>query len=289
MVRVEHAPASDLLVLRLPDGRQGLVPFVRAIVPEVDVRRRPGRDDPARGPLRPLRFDLCATLGESCASTSSRSFRSTSRRWTSRCSVRRGPRASSTSRVHDLREWTHDVHRTVDDTPYGGGPGMVMRPEPWGEALDAVLPDGGAAGRAEPGRGAVHAGAWHTSWPREAHLVFACGRYEGIDERVLEHAADPGPGARDLARRLRPLRRRGGRTGDPRGGRPAAARRASATRTRCVEESHADGLLEAPVYTKPPSSAGWTCPRCCARATTPRSPGGGGTRRCCGPPGAGPT
>ena len=47
-------------------------------------------------------------------------------------------------RVHDLRQWTHDRHRTVDDTPYGGGAGMVMKPEPWGEALDALLPAGGA-------------------------------------------------------------------------------------------------------------------------------------------------
>ncbi len=56
-------------------------------------------------------------------------------------------RARATGRlelaVHDLRHWTHDVHRTVDDTPYGGGAGMVMRPEPWGEALDAVLDDPG--------------------------------------------------------------------------------------------------------------------------------------------------
>ncbi|MEP6630697.1 MAG: tRNA (guanosine(37)-N1)-methyltransferase TrmD, partial [Lapillicoccus sp.] len=49
-------------------------------------------------------------------------------------------------RVHDLREFTHDRHRTVDDSPYGGGAGMVMRPEPWGEALDAVLASGGGRG-----------------------------------------------------------------------------------------------------------------------------------------------
>ena len=53
-------------------------------------------------------------------------------------------------RVHDLRDWTHDRHRTVDDTPYGGGAGMVMRPEPWGEALDALVPDG-ASDPADPG------------------------------------------------------------------------------------------------------------------------------------------
>ena len=70
-------------------------------------------------------------------------------------------RGDITVRVHDLRDWAHDPHRTVDDTPFGGGPGMVMRPEPWGEALDAVL---GTAGRAPAGgdagghaRAAAHA------------------------------------------------------------------------------------------------------------------------------------
>ena len=62
--------------------------------------------------------------------------------------------------VHDLRSWAHDPHRTVDDTPFGGGPGMVMRPEPWGEALDAVL--GAADGRARTSGGA------HRPAPRPA-------------------------------------------------------------------------------------------------------------------------
>jgi len=95
-------------------------------------------------------------------------------------------------RVHDLRERTHDKHRTVDDTPYGGGPGMVMKPEPWGEALDAVLDDAGGrprlmvptpSGRRFTQEVAVELAAVD-------HLVFACGRYEGIDSRVMEHYAD---------------------------------------------------------------------------------------------------
>src|SRR5689334_24374435 len=53
-------------------------------------------------------------------------------------------------RVHDLRRWTHDRHNTVDDTPYGGGPGMVMKPEPWGEALDAIMESGAAEGMDKP-------------------------------------------------------------------------------------------------------------------------------------------
>ena len=96
-------------------------------------------------------------------------------------------------RVHDLRTWTSDVHRTVDDSPYGGGPGMVMKPEPWGAALDAVLEAGG------PGDSPVLLVPTPSGTPftqpaalelaQEPWLVFACGRYEGIDARVLEDAA----------------------------------------------------------------------------------------------------
>jgi tRNA (guanine37-N1)-methyltransferase len=102
-------------------------------------------------------------------------------------------------RMHDLRDQTDDVHRTVDDSPYGGGPGMLMRPEPWGRALDAVAADA-PAGSSEPpllviptpsGRRFEQADA--RSWSREPWLVIACGRYEGIDARV----------ALDAARRMR--------------------------------------------------------------------------------------
>jgi tRNA (guanine37-N1)-methyltransferase len=97
-------------------------------------------------------------------------------------------------RVHDLREHTHDRHRTVDAPPYGGGAGLLMKPEPWGEALDAILadPPEGAdprgpvlvvpspVGEVFSQRAAVELAA-------EPWLVFACGRYEGIDARVVEH------------------------------------------------------------------------------------------------------
>ena len=103
--------------------------------------------------------------------------------------------------VHDLRSWTRDVHHTVDDTAYGGGPGMVMKPEPWGEALDAVLPAG--PGEAEPSRkqaegparlivpspsGALFTQRTAVAYAAAGHLVFACGRYEGIDSRVIAEA-----------------------------------------------------------------------------------------------------
>ena len=97
-------------------------------------------------------------------------------------------------RLHDLRTWTDDVHRTVDDTPYGGGPGMVMKPEPWGKALDAVVAGGGPVDAPRllvptPG-GRPFTQALARELADEPWLAFACGRYEGIDTRVLEHAAD---------------------------------------------------------------------------------------------------
>lgn len=104
-------------------------------------------------------------------------------------------------RVHDLRDYTHDRHRTVDDSPYGGGPGMVMRPEPWGEALSDVLGLGESA--AESGlapvvpemrliiptpSGQLFNQALAQEWAGCEQLVFACGRYEGIDARVAQWA-----------------------------------------------------------------------------------------------------
>ena len=96
-------------------------------------------------------------------------------------------------RVHDLRDWTHDKHNTVDDTPYGGGPGMVMKPEPWGEALDAVRASGDGqepvlvvptpSGRLFTQELAVEFS--HRPW-----LVFAPARYEGIDRRVIDEYSE---------------------------------------------------------------------------------------------------
>jgi tRNA (guanine37-N1)-methyltransferase len=90
--------------------------------------------------------------------------------------------------VHDLRRWTHDVHHSVDDAPYGGGPGMVMKAPVWGEALDEVCSADSLLVVPTPaGRPFTQSDAQR--WSAEAHLVFACGRYEGIDQRVVDDAA----------------------------------------------------------------------------------------------------
>jgi tRNA (guanine37-N1)-methyltransferase len=162
--------------------------------------------------------------------------------------------------VYDLRRWTHDVHRTVDDTPYGGGPGMVMRPEPWGDALDELVPPGEDAFLVVPTPAGVRFTQAHAhELAAEPRLVFACGRYEGIDQRVLDHAA--------TRMRVREIS-----IGDYVlfGGEVAVLVIMEAV-TRLLPgvlgnaeslavESHVDGLLEAPVYTKPQSWRGLEVP-----------------------------
>ena len=95
--------------------------------------------------------------------------------------------------VHDLRTWTHDRHNTVDDTPYGGGPGLVMKPEPWGEALDTVVGDRPARLVLPTPSGRPFRQADAERLAEEEHLVFGCGRYEGIDSRVAEEAVEHMP------------------------------------------------------------------------------------------------
>ncbi|MFP5415439.1 MAG: tRNA (guanosine(37)-N1)-methyltransferase TrmD [Actinomycetes bacterium] len=166
--------------------------------------------------------------------------------------------------VHDLRRWTHDRHRTVDDTPYGGGAGMVMKPEPWGEALDHVLAHAWSTPTlvvptpsGEPFRQATA-----HEWAGLAHVTFACGRYEGIDARVIEYARTRMP-VREVS------------LGDyvVNGGEVAVLAMVEAVVRlvpgvvgnphSLVEESHSvegEGLLEYPVYTKPPRWRGLDVP-----------------------------
>jgi tRNA (guanine37-N1)-methyltransferase len=93
-------------------------------------------------------------------------------------------------RVHDLRSWTTDVHHTVDDTPFGGGPGMVMKADVWGDALDAVTAGAQALPRliVPTPSGTPFTQEMAAGYAQEGHLVFACGRYEGIDSRVVADA-----------------------------------------------------------------------------------------------------
>ena len=168
--------------------------------------------------------------------------------------------------IHDLRDFTHDRHRKVDDTPFGGGAGMVMKPEPWGEALDSIL-DAAAASAAEASAAEASAAeapiiifpspageVFSQEMARELALkpalAFGCGRYEGIDQRVYEYAATRAEvrlvslgdyvlnggevavmAMIEAIGRLIP-----GVVGNP---------------DSLVEESHEDGLLEYPSYTKP--------------------------------------
>ncbi|CAM3298512.1 tRNA (guanosine(37)-N1)-methyltransferase TrmD [Nocardioides dubius] len=160
--------------------------------------------------------------------------------------------------VHDLRQWTHDRHNSTDDTPYGGGAGMVMKPEPWGEALDQLLGERSTVVFTTPsGRPLTQAFARELA--QREHLVFACGRYEGIDQRVID----------DTAGRAEVLEIS---IGDYvlNGGEVAALAIAEATirllpgfmgnPDSLVEESHEDGLLEYPVYTKPAQWRGHEVP-----------------------------
>ena len=151
--------------------------------------------------------------------------------------------------VHDLRSWTHDVHNAVDDSPYGGGPGMVMKPTVWGDALDDVLTAESLLVVPTPA-GVPFTQRTAERWSSEQHLVFACGRYEGIDQRVFD----------DAARRVRVEEVS---IGDYVliGGEAAVLVMAEAVvrlmpgvlgnQQSHQEDSFSDGLLEGPSYTRP--------------------------------------
>lgn len=160
--------------------------------------------------------------------------------------------------AHDLRNYTHDRHRTVDDTPYGGGAGMVMKPEPWGEAFDEILEEGSTVIFTTPA-GKLFNQEIAQELSGKQKLVFACGRYEGIDQRVVEYAATK---AEVLELSI----------GDYvlNGGEVAAVVMIEAicrlipgvigNSESLSEESHTEGLLEYPSYTKPQSWRGLEVP-----------------------------
>ncbi|ASR34767.1 tRNA (guanosine(37)-N1)-methyltransferase TrmD [Prauserella marina] len=151
--------------------------------------------------------------------------------------------------VHDLRDWTHDVHRAVDDSPYGGGPGMVMKPQVWGPALDEVCGEDTRLVVPTPAGKPFTQQLAH-AYAAEQHLVFACGRYEGIDQRVVDDAAERMPvdeisigdyvlvggEAAVLVMVEAVVRLLPGVLGNP---------------VSAEQDSFSDGLLEGPSYTRP--------------------------------------
>ncbi|GHG43740.1 tRNA (guanine-N(1)-)-methyltransferase [Flavimobilis marinus] len=154
--------------------------------------------------------------------------------------------------VHDLRTWATDRHRTVDDTPAGGGAGMVMRPDVWGAALDEVIQGPGTVLVVPTPSGPTFTQETAHAWAEADQLVFACGRYEGIDARVAEHYRAAGVQVREVS------------IGDYvlNGGEVAALVMTEAVvrllpgvignPASLVEESHGEaGLLEYPVFTRP--------------------------------------
>ena len=167
--------------------------------------------------------------------------------------------------VHDLRRWTHDVHHSVDGPPAGGGAGMVMKPQPWGECLDELVFDKQGGGETRPhllvtspaGRPFTQSMARELA--AEPWLMFACGRYEGIDQRVVDYAAERMPVTEvsigdyvlfggevavlaivEAVARLLP-----GVLGNA---------------ESLADESHNEGLLEAPAYTRPAEWRGHEVP-----------------------------
>jgi tRNA (guanine37-N1)-methyltransferase len=160
--------------------------------------------------------------------------------------------------VHDLRKWTHDVHHSVDDAPYGGGPGMVMRAPVWGEALDEICSQETLLVVPTPA-GALFTQATAQRWSSEPHLVFACGRYEGIDQRAIDDAAGrmrveevsigdyvlPGGESAAVVIIEAVLRLLPNVLGNP---------------LSHQDDSHSCGLLEGPSYTRPPSWRGLDVP-----------------------------
>lgn len=168
-------------------------------------------------------------------------------------------------RVHNIRDYTHDKHHTTDDTPYGGGGGMVMKPEPVFEAIETVLGLNPDPTQPEPAsnipiilltpQGRVFNQSIAQELSAHPHIILLCGRYEGIDERIREHLVTDEISIGDyvltggelpalilidaIARLLPDV------LGDP---------------TGAQDDSHAMGLLEYPHYTRPPEFRGWKTP-----------------------------
>lgn len=159
--------------------------------------------------------------------------------------------------VHDLRKWTHDLHRTVDDRPFGGGEGMLLKPQPLFEAVEAIWPE------RTPKQKVILLSAQGRKFTQKVareyleydELLFVCGRYEGVDERVAEHLADDEISIGDYVLS---------------GGELAAAVVIDSVARllpgvlgnsdSAVNESFEDGILDCPQWTRPAEFRGWKVP-----------------------------
>lgn len=162
--------------------------------------------------------------------------------------------------VHDLRHWTYDRHRTVDDRPFGGGEGMLLKPQPVFEAVEAILPDRTEAARVVllSAQGRLFDQKLAEDLSRRDDLLLICGRYEGVDERVARHLADEEVSIGDyvlsggelgaavivdvVARLL-----------------PGVLGNEDSSRNESFSEEN-EGLLDCPQYTRPAEFRGWKVP-----------------------------
>lgn len=157
-------------------------------------------------------------------------------------------------RIHNLRDWTKDRHKTVDDRPFGGGPGMVLKPEPLFEAVESLRGPGTRVVLTSPS-GAVFNQGTARRWANEQHLIFVSGSYEGYDERVREHLVDEDVSIGDFVL--------------TNGALPAMVMIDAVTRLipgvlgddeSAEDESFSAGMLEYPHYTRPAEFRGWQVP-----------------------------
>ncbi|MEY3277102.1 MAG: tRNA ((1)-)-methyltransferase [Verrucomicrobiota bacterium] len=157
-------------------------------------------------------------------------------------------------RVHDLRRWTHDRHKTVDDRPFGGGPGMVLKPEPLFEAVESLRGEGTRVVLTSPS-GRLFDQALAREWAGTGHLIFLSGSYEGYDERIRQHLVDDDVSIGDYVL--------------TNGALPVMVMVDAVTRllpgvlgddASSVDESFSNGLLEYPHYTRPAEFRGWGVP-----------------------------
>ena len=165
-------------------------------------------------------------------------------------------------RIHNLRDWTHDRHKTVDDRPFGGGEGMVLKPEPVFDAVESICPERDAGRKVVllSAQGSLFDQPMANRYAEAGELLLICGRYEGVDERVAEHLADEEVSIGNYVLS---------------GGELAAAvvidtvarllpgvlgNESSAAFESFQDTGHGEGLLDCPHWTRPAEFRGWKAP-----------------------------